>query len=89
MEAKRTIYQKDFVIFLNRVLVCFSLDLCCMDAPMLVFAAWLVQEPYEGEFPSLFANLLRLSPNFSPNFFDFLRTFLRTKYILLRTIIAP
>ena len=45
----------------------FLLDLCCMDVPMLVFVAWLVQEPYEGEFPNLFPNLLRLSPNFSPN----------------------
>lgn len=45
-----------------------SLDFYCMDVPMLVFAAWLVQEPYEGEFPNLFPNLLRLSPNFSPNF---------------------
>jgi len=34
-----------------------------MAVPALGFAAWLVQEPYEGEFP----NLLRLSPNFSPN----------------------
>ena len=38
-----------------------SLDFYCMDVPMLVFAAWLVQEPYEGEFPNLFPNLLRLS----------------------------
>ena len=44
-----------------------SLDSYCMDVPALGFAAWLVQEPYEGEFPNLFPNLLRLSPNFSPN----------------------
>ena len=42
----------------------YSFDSYCMAVPALGFAARLVQEPYEGEFP----NLLRLSPNFSPNF---------------------
>ena len=70
------VFKYDFAGFsqkshLNRILVCFSLVLCCIDVPMLVFAAWLVQEPYEGEFPNLFPNLLRLFPNLSPNFHCF------------------
>ena len=60
-----------FVVFLqkshlNRVLVCFSLDLCCMDVPALGFAAWLVQE------------LARVS---SRTYCGCLRTSLRTKTV--------
>ena len=33
---------------LNRILICFSLDFCCMDVPMLVFVAWIVRELWGG-----------------------------------------
>ena len=63
------VFKCNFCSFLAKITLklnscMFLLDFCCMVVPMLVFAAWLVQEPYESEFP----NLLRLSPNFSPNF---------------------
>ena len=65
----QAIFKCDFCSFLAKnelksQNICFLLDFSCMDVPMPVFAAWLVQEPYEDEFP----NLLRLFPNFSPNF---------------------
>ena len=43
------IFKCDFCSFLAKITLklnscMFLLDLCCMDVPMLVFAAWLVQE---------------------------------------------
>ena len=73
-----------FVVFsqkshLNRILVCFSLDLCCMAVPMLVFAAWIVQKlmrvssrtcsrTYCGCLRTSLRTKTVSSPNFSPNF---------------------
>ena len=61
----------------------YSLDSYCMDIPMVVFAAWLVQELVRVS-SRTYCGCLRTSLR---TFYDFLRTFFLTKYIL-RTIIA-
>ena len=63
-----------FVVFsqkshLNRIFVCFSLDLCCIDVPMLVFVAWIVQELWDWvpELISVVSELLSELNVASPN----------------------
>ena len=68
--------------------ICFSLVPCCMDVPMLVFAAWLVQDLMRMNSRTCSRTYCGCFRTSLRTFYDFLRTFLRTKYILLRTIIA-